>query len=490
MPWDAYTFQTRLRPGLLVVLPVGLLAAWFPDKFIGWGLFVSVATTCGLTTLVAQVARDQGKRKEPKLFELWGGSPTTRRLRHRDTGLDWISLTRCHAALEAALGLPAPTKHEEQADPATADSLYEAFARHLRNTTRDAKKHRLVFAENVNYSFRRNVWGMRPAGITLALLGAVAGIAAIVTNATVPIGALAAPIIATVLNLGLLVLWIFRFTPDWVRIAAEAYAERLLETAEAPAHTVGRTRRIRGQRPPRIVTTLTKPAGDRQLTRPRSSPSTPPVEGPTFMKKLIKDIARVRPGYQFRGRVEPDPAGNVAFIQIKDFDEQHRLRPDDIVTIDFRRPIEPFQARSGDVLFLSRGHRLFATPLDDLPEDAIVTGYFFIVRPDPDVVLPEYLAWSINQPNFQARLTPLVKGSHMPQVARADFEQLDIDVPPVETQHLVMRLNGLWEREQDLVARIQQAREQLLQAVTHGIASGRLAPPPTGTIPTRKVANP
>jgi hypothetical protein len=194
------------------------------------------------------------------------------------------------------------------------------------------------------------------------------------------------------------------------------------------------------------------------------------------MNKPIKDVARVRPGYQFRGRVEPDPAGNVAFIQIKDFDGKRRLVPDDIVTIDFRRPIEPFQARPGDVLFLSRGHRLFATALDQAPEDAIVTGYFFILRPDRDVVIPEYLAWSINEPGFQARLAPLVKGSHMPQVSRADFDQLEIAVPPLETQRLVVRLQELWDREQDLVTRIQAAREKLIRAVSLGIASGRLAP--------------
>ncbi len=208
------------------------------------------------------------------------------------------------------------------------------------------------------------------------------------------------------------------------------------------------------------------------------------------MKKPIKDIARVRPGYQFRGKVEPDPAGNVLFIQIKDFDQNHRLQPDDIITINFRRPIESFQARSGDVLFLSRGHRLFATPLDHSPENAVVTGYFFIVRPDRDVVLPEYLAWSINQPAFQSRLTPLVKGSHMPQIARADFEQLDIVLPPLETQRLVVQLHKLWEREQDLVARIQEAREQLIQTVTLGISSGRLALPPAGSTPPRKDGQP
>lgn len=66
------------------------------------------------------------------------------------------------------------------------------------------------------------------------MLGVLASIAAIVINANARTGAMAAPIIATTLNVALLVLWTFRFTPDWVRIAAEAYAERLLETVEAP----------------------------------------------------------------------------------------------------------------------------------------------------------------------------------------------------------------------------------------------------------------
>jgi hypothetical protein len=37
---------------------------------------------------------------------------------------------------------------------------------------------------------------------------------------------------AAVLALVFLVLWIFRFTPDWVRIPADAYAERLAEAVD------------------------------------------------------------------------------------------------------------------------------------------------------------------------------------------------------------------------------------------------------------------
>lgn len=227
MKWDTYTFQARLTPALLVALPVGLLvAACFPNKFVGWGLLVSVLTTFGFCTLLAQIGRDLGKQKEPGLFALWGGKPTTRKLRHATTDLDWITLERCHAKLGAVVGLPPPTAQEEQADPQTADQVYEAYTKYLREATRDRDHFRLVFAENVNYGFRRNLWGMKPSGIVLCVLGTAGSVIAAAVQWGDAVPGLA--VVAAALSLVFLVWWVFRINPDWVRMAADAYAERLL----------------------------------------------------------------------------------------------------------------------------------------------------------------------------------------------------------------------------------------------------------------------
>lgn len=225
MKWDTYTLQARQKPALLVALPIGLLVAvWFPDKVVGWGILASILTTFGFTALLAQVGRDQGKAKEPSLFALWGGKPTTRHLRHATSGLDWITLTRCHAKLGAIVGIPAPTKQEEQTDPATADEVYEAYTKYLREATRD--RFSLVFAENVNYGFRRNLWGMKPAAVVLCIVGLVGSIGAVVYHSLTGFPGLAAGAIG--LNLVLLALWAMRVNPAWVRVAGDAYAERLL----------------------------------------------------------------------------------------------------------------------------------------------------------------------------------------------------------------------------------------------------------------------
>jgi len=182
------------------------------------------------------------------------------------------------------------------------------------------------------------------------------------------------------------------------------------------------------------------------------------------MKKRLKDIADIRTGYQFRGRVESNPDGAVKVIQIKDLADHQRIRTDDLVTVKLDRP-DQYLTQAGDVLFLSRGHRLFATSVFQAPPNTIATGYFFIMRPKGHVVLAPYLAWYLNQPVFQEALRPMVRGSHMPLVAKADFQELEIQIPPLEVQEKIVGFNDLMEEERRLVAQLHDKRAELLRAL-------------------------
>jgi len=156
---DAYTARARLLPALIVALPLGIATlAWFPNGVLGWGAIWALIVWSGGTVLLAEVGRDAGKRKEPALFASWGGTPTTRLLRHRDAANRPL-LARRHDQLAALTGIPKPTAAREAAAPAAADQVYDAWTRVLRDRTRDRKKYELVFAENCSYGFRRNLWG-------------------------------------------------------------------------------------------------------------------------------------------------------------------------------------------------------------------------------------------------------------------------------------------------------------------------------------------
>jgi hypothetical protein len=183
--------------------------------------------------LLAQVGRDAGKRKESRLFASWDGKPTTRLLRHRDS-LNRPLLARRHAKLGALLGTTIPTAMEEAADLRAADEVYEACTAFLRDKTRDRQQFDLIFDENCSYGFRRNLWGMKPLGITVAFLALGAIVVLLLID---PPGArvghrIGTVAVAGVMNLLLLLGWLFVFTPGWVRVPADAYAERLLEACE------------------------------------------------------------------------------------------------------------------------------------------------------------------------------------------------------------------------------------------------------------------
>lgn len=183
------------------------------------------------------------------------------------------------------------------------------------------------------------------------------------------------------------------------------------------------------------------------------------------MKKRLKDLADFRIGYQFRGKVEPDPAGNVRVIQIKDIDADLRIRIDGLAPVKLDRP-EPYLTQEGDVLFLSRGHRLYAVVVPATAPNTIATGYFFILRPKTRVVLPEYLAWSMNQGDFQEALRPFHRGSYIPMVSKTDVQDLLIRVPPLEVQRQILQLHALLDEERRLAASLQEKRTALIQAVS------------------------
>jgi hypothetical protein len=232
---DRYERKARLYPALLLVMPVAVvtgcgLGASLSRVEAAAGLVVS----CGGLLLLAQVARDAGKRKERTLFDKWGGTPSASIFRHVDVRVDRITKGRYHKRMSGLVkNAKAPSAENEAADPIAADEVYTSWSTYLRVHTRDSRKHALIFQENVNYGYRRNVWGLRSAGITVtsaSFAGAVAWIYFRYRSS----GQISVELIfALVVTSILLLLWLFHFTADWVRVPADAYAERLAEAIDS-----------------------------------------------------------------------------------------------------------------------------------------------------------------------------------------------------------------------------------------------------------------
>jgi hypothetical protein len=196
--------------------------------------------------------------------------------------------------------------------------------------------------------------------------------------------------------------------------------------------------------------------------------------GPSFgaaplkenMKQKIKDFAEIQMGYQFRGKVEPDPMGTHRVIQIRDFDDDLNLRVTGLYAVTPKGDATRYVATEGDVLFLSRGHRNYAIPIRDNLENTIAASYFFILRIKMKKVLPEYLAWYINQAPAQEYLHIMARqGTHMPLIPLSAFSDLEVELPDIATQKAIIEIGKLLEKEKKLMRELQEKRSQFIKSI-------------------------
>ncbi len=142
-------------------------------------------------------------------------------------------LQRLHDDIEVVTNHPLPTAAKEAADPAGADRQYDAAIAILRNRTDDHKRFFKLFAENAEYGFRRNCLGLRPYGLSLGAAGTITtGVLCALVSESITSG------LVTWGGPGLVSLVSFLFwwkvvKPEWVRMPAETYADRLLEAVDS-----------------------------------------------------------------------------------------------------------------------------------------------------------------------------------------------------------------------------------------------------------------
>ena len=243
---DPYTLRARIAPALIVALPVSLVIfALLPEIPLFVTAFTGILGAVGGTAIFSQVGRERGRKKEPSLWKSWDGPPTTRLLRHRHLLGDITLAPELRRQVEEWIGYPLPTEQEEEADPEWADTKYVEAVTSLRDATRDTSKFPLVFAENANYGFRRNLWGLRLIGTPVAIVLSLFVWAQLVLTIwgrpwpdpwwdvfVNPDSAVVIRLAVAIASTILVVFWIFWVKSSWVKVVANAYAERLMESVQ------------------------------------------------------------------------------------------------------------------------------------------------------------------------------------------------------------------------------------------------------------------
>jgi hypothetical protein len=180
------------------------------------------------------------------------------------------------------------------------------------------------------------------------------------------------------------------------------------------------------------------------------------------MDHCLKDFATIRSGYLFRGRIEPDPAGRYRVIQIGDISTDARLSYDTLTRINLSGVKTSHLIEKGDLLFISRGQRKQAVAITQDLDNTIPTSQIFVLRPDQRLV-PEYLAWYLNQRPAQRYIDEHSTGTNVSLINMEALGKMPFQAPSLETQRRVMRIYELSLRERELIESILERRRKLIE---------------------------
>ena len=237
---DPYERKARLIPGLSCGVSLAAsIVLLIPEFGAIWGSVGALIVYCGGSLWLSQIVRDRGKALEARLYRSWGGKPSVAMLRHRDDRLDSTTKARYRRFLGSVVpGLVLASPEDERDAPEQAEARLESANRWLLAQTTDHERFPLLFAENVNYGYRRNLVGMKRIALGVDAVALVLVIGLGVVYWTGHVGStiqslkpewwasLAIAVIHVLVFIG-------HVREDWVRASAERYAGQLLATCDS-----------------------------------------------------------------------------------------------------------------------------------------------------------------------------------------------------------------------------------------------------------------
>lgn len=170
-------------------------------------------------------------------------------------------------------------------------------------------------------------------------------------------------------------------------------------------------------------------------------------------------LATIQMGYPFRSRLEHDPSGTVAVIQMKDIDDSFLLHAEEAIRVALPDGKSRHLLRPGDLLFRSRGRSNGAALVPAGVPAAVLSAPMLLIRPHS--VLPEYLHWFLNAPSTQVELAGLAEGTSVRMISAESLRTIEIPLPNKAKQQTIAQAAALAAREQLLLSQIAAQRQRL-----------------------------
>lgn len=180
------------------------------------------------------------------------------------------------------------------------------------------------------------------------------------------------------------------------------------------------------------------------------------------MKDILANITNIQSGYHFKERIENDNNGEFQFIQLKDIDDYNRINYSSLLRNNLPNIKQTQLLEKGDILFKSRGMKFTASVVDEHIQNTIATSHFFIIKIKSRNIIPDYLAWFLNDVSTQKIIKLGIGGTRMQVLNKKFLENIEITIPSIDIQQKIINIKKLSEHEQKLLKRKNELRTLLV----------------------------
>lgn len=185
------------------------------------------------------------------------------------------------------------------------------------------------------------------------------------------------------------------------------------------------------------------------------------------MKLHLYQIATISAGYPFRGKIPEYPEGNLAVVQMKDTSSEFGVDWMSCVRSEATGKKAPDWLQTGDILVAARGNQNYAVLVDTrhAPLPAVAAPHFYVVRPQSDALIPEFLAWQLNQQPCQRYFELHAEGTLTKSIRRQVLEEALIGLPSLAEQQTILAMARTLQEERQLMQLLQHNGEQMMHAI-------------------------
>jgi len=192
---------------------------------------------------------------------------------------------------------------------------------------------------------------------------------------------------------------------------------------------------------------------------------------------MLKQIASINAGYPFRGKIPEVYDSTVIAVQMRDISLPDGVNWVDCITTKLTGKRDPDYLLEGDILVAGRGNHNYAV-LVDLKKanetlgstvEAVASPHFFVVRVKHKEVLPEFVAWLLNQPYCQRYFEQSSEGTLTKSIRRSVLEDTPVVIPPLAKQQTIVALAKTINKEQRLMQQLIQNGERTMNAIANDL---------------------